>query len=124
MIRRLSVFAIAEMLEEDHNANWTRQGALSMAQWLDDNMADNDELDIVAVRSEFSEYKSLWGWVADNFNADTAPAELELTEEDWREAHEDEEDDLVGQRDDRIRNYILEHGVYLEHPDGVIVQAW
>lgn len=57
----LSTHEIAHALRKDDNARWSYDGALALAEWLEQYAEDTGEpieLDIVALRCEFSEWES------------------------------------------------------------------
>ena len=117
MIKRLSIFDIASALENDQYANWSRSGSLALAEWLDGNMAENDELDIVAVRTVYSEYDT-WDEWAEVYGI--TGDELGLTPEEMSEEPEEEEPP----RFQAMREYVLQKATYIEHSEGVIVESY
>ena len=61
MIITLSTYDIADRLLRDSNANWTRSGALALAEYLqelEDSTGETIELDVVAIRCDWTEYPS------------------------------------------------------------------
>jgi hypothetical protein len=61
MIITLSTYDIADRLMRDSNANWSRPGALALAEYLqemEEGTGETMELDVVAIRCDFSEYPS------------------------------------------------------------------
>jgi len=54
----LTVHQIADRLKADTNANWSYNGALVLAEWLDEIEDENEEFCCATVRSEWSEYAS------------------------------------------------------------------
>lgn len=61
MIITLSTYDIADRLLRDSNACWTRPGALALAQYLqsiEEDTGETMELDVVAIRCDFSEFSS------------------------------------------------------------------
>ncbi len=59
---RLSTHEVARRLKADENAGWSYEGALALAEYLEQYVEDVNvpmELDIVALRCDFSEYESL-----------------------------------------------------------------
>lgn len=105
----LSTTEAIDILRSDEFANWSYDGAKALVEWLEElEVAHNGEfeLDRVALRCEFSEYGTLEEW------ADAYGADLE-------EAPEDDEE-----RDEEIREYILERGQLIEFNGGVIVSEF
>jgi len=112
MKKTLNTNQIADALRADDNANWSYNGARALAEYLEEyeeNAGQEMELDVVAIRCDFSEYASLRAWAGEYFA-------------DWRDelslpegmAGEEEEDDA-------IREYIRDHGDVIEFDGGVIV---
>jgi len=61
MIKTLTTYEVAELLLADSNANWSRSGALALAEYLEGIEADSGhpmEFDLVAIRCEWTEYPS------------------------------------------------------------------
>ena len=61
MKRTLSTREVADELLEDDNASWTYEGAYALAEYLEqyeEGLDTEIELDIVAMRCEYSEYES------------------------------------------------------------------
>jgi len=61
MIITLSTYDIADRLLRDSNACWTRAGAFALAEYLqelEDSTGETMELDVVAIRCDFSEWPS------------------------------------------------------------------
>jgi len=61
MIKTLTTYEVAELLLEDSNANWSRSGALALAEYLEGVEIDSGhpmEFDLVAIRCEWTEYNS------------------------------------------------------------------
>ena len=68
----LSTNQVADRLFDDKNAGWTYDGARALAEYLDqieEDTGEEMELDVVAIRCDFSEYASALECVAD-YNAD------------------------------------------------------
>ncbi len=62
MKKTLNTHQIAEELLQDDYAGWSRQGAFALANYLEEYEEDTGEeleLDIVAIRCEFTEWKSI-----------------------------------------------------------------
>lgn len=77
----LNTYDIANRLMRDDNAKWSRSGAYVLADYLQELENDTGEemdLDVVAIRCEFSEYSSAvdaagdYGWSADETEFDDA----------------------------------------------------
>jgi hypothetical protein len=113
----LNTHQIAAALLKDTTANWSRAGALALAEYLKEYEADAGEeieLDVCAFRCDFSEYASLLDWAHDHFsNA--------LEELGFDETEENDDDEKVN---DKIREYIQDHGQLIEFDGGVIVSRF
>lgn len=124
MKNTLTTYEIAQELLQDENAAWTRAGALALAEHLEqleDDAGEEMELDIVAIRCDFSEYARLEDWAVDYFSdskqaADEMGLELDMDGETWI-AEEDEVQES-------IRSYINDHGTLIEFDGGIIVSSF
>ena len=120
----LSTYQIAEALIQDDNANWTRSGALALAKYLEEIEEDTGEemeLDVVAIRCDFSEYSSLEDWADEYFSdseqaADALGLDLDMDGETW-EADEEEVREA-------IRQHIQDNGQFIEFDGGIIVSSF
>lgn len=59
MIQRLTTSEAADLLVADKNANWSYVGAKTLVEFLDEIYYDA-ELDVVAIRCDWSEYPSAY----------------------------------------------------------------
>jgi hypothetical protein len=111
----LTTHAVANELRKDDNASWSYAGAFALAEYLEeleDSTGEEMELDVVAIRCDFSEYSSLQEWAHDHFsNA-------------WEELGIDEEDADDEELDGKIREYIQDNGQLIEFDGGVIVSSF
>jgi hypothetical protein len=108
MKKTLTTYEVANELLADDNADWTRSGALALAEHLEQLEEDcgvEFELDVVELRCEYTEYSSL-----------LKCAEYYLTAERIAEVLEDSEDN-----DETLREYIHDHGQLIEFDGGIIV---
>ena len=121
MKKTLSTYEIADYLIADENANWSRAGAFALAEYLEEletDCGDECELDVVAIRCEFSEYENLMDW-AEGYWGDIAKSDIDLLQ------HADEDDDEYADRaDDEMREYIRDHGQLIEFSGGIIVSSF
>ena len=119
----LSTLDIARALHRDDNANWSWNGAKAIAEYLEEyeeSTGDEMELDVCAIRCDFSEYESLEAWASDYFrNQADAVDQLGLTL--GMDGSIDEES---GEIDDNIRSFIRDNGVLIEFDGGVIVSSF
>jgi len=112
----LSTSDIAHALKSDENAAWTWNGARALAEYLEEyeeETGEEMELDVVAIRCDFSEYSSLDDWAREYFSASIWEEELDI--------ESDDDDDAVA---DKIREYIQDHGTVIEFDGGIIVSSF
>lgn len=119
----LNTSDIARALKSDENAAWTWNGAKALAEYLEqleEETGEEMELDVCAIRCDFSEYDSLEAWAADYFrNQADAVDKLCLTL--GMDGSIDEDSDEI---DDLIRSYIQDHGTVIEFDGGIIVSSF
>ena len=112
----VSISQAAGELMSDTNANWSRAGAYALAEYLEEyeeSTGEELELDVCAIRCDFSEYSSLQDWAHDHFsNA--------LEELGFDETEENDDDEV----DDKIREYIQDNGQLIKFDGGVIVSSF
>lgn len=109
MKKTLTKYDIAHELLQDENAMWTRAGAFALAEHLDqyeEETGEEMELDVVAIRCDFSQYSSLEDWAGD----------YGLNEDSLDDAHEE--------REDNIRSFIRDNGQLIEFEGGIIVSSF
>lgn len=116
MKQTLSTSQAADILYADKNADWSRSGAYVLIEYLEEfeeSTGVEIELDVVAIRCDFAEYKSLVEWASGYFV-------------DWRGdldiGPELEEGDP--EIDDAIRDFIHVTGHLIEFDGGVIVSSF
>lgn len=112
----LNTYQLADELKRDTCARWSYNGALALAEYLEEyeeSTGDEMELDTCAIRCEFSEHSSLLEWAHDYFsNA--------LEELGFDETAENDDDEV----DEKIREYIQDHGTLIEFDGGIIVSQF
>ena len=119
----LNTYDIANALKSDDNANWSWDGAKALAEHLEELEQDTGkemELDVCAIRCDFSEYESLESWASDYFrNQADAVDQLGLTlgMDGSIDAEEEEIDEM-------IRSFIQDHGTLIEFSKGIIVSSF
>jgi hypothetical protein len=124
MKKTLTTYDIAHELLQDENAAWTHAGAFALAEYLEqyeEDTGEEMELDVVAIRCDFSEYASLEDWAGDYFSDSKQAAEemgldLDMDGETWAA---DE-----GEVEEAIRSYILDRGTLIEFEGGIIVSPF
>lgn len=143
MKKTLTTYDIADALLSDDNASWSRSGALALAEYFEEyeeSTGEELDLDVVAIRCDYSEHESLIDW-AEGYFADDAQMVSELKVPDLSSevlraqkledlgsfgdaaqvrGYIEEDLDLAP----RIRDYIADHGQLIEFQDGVIVSAF
>ena len=120
MKKTLTQYDIAHELLQDDNAAWTRAGAFALAELLEqyeEETGEEIELDVVAIRCDFSEYSSLEDWISDYYGASMIDAMKSAGIDLDGEEDKDEIDDL-------IRSYIQDHGQLIEFNGGIIVSSF
>jgi len=118
----LSTNEVTHILLQDDNAAWSYNGAKAMAEYLEQYEEDCEtelELDVVAIRCDFSEYESLQDWATDYFTADQLVATFPIASNPDADDYADMDD-----CDEEVRSYIQQNGQLIEFDGGVIVQAF
>ena len=122
MKKTLNTYEAADLLRTDDNANWTPAGSLAMARYLEDleeDLGEELDLDVVAIRCDYSEYESLQSWLCDYYGAGLHDA-LKQAGIDL-EDDEMDNDDVI---DEWIRSHIHDHGTLIEFDGGIIVSSF
>lgn len=113
MKMRISAYEAADMLLADENANWSRAGALAMAEYLEqleDDIGEEIEFDVVAIRCDFSEYDSARDCVEDCYDLnDIVNPEDELDDDEIEEA---------------CLEWLRERTIIIEFKGGIIVSEF
>lgn len=114
MKQTLTTSQAAHMLIDDKNANWSRAGAYALCEYLEQlEEVTGEEMEFchVAIRCDYSEHESLWQWAVDYFGGNSN-AIATFPEEDEEE------------RDEKIREYIQDHGTLIGFDGGIIVSSF
>ena len=112
----LTTSAAADILASDENSSFSRLGAYALVEHLEeleDSTGEEMEFDSVAIRCDFAEYDSLTDWAEDYFAGDN-----------WRDnvnCDYDADDETL---DEKIREYIQDHGQLIEFDGGIIVSSF
>lgn len=105
----LSTHQIASELYEDKNAGWSYAGARALAEWLEgleDETGEEMELDVVAIRCDFSEYGTA----------------VEAAEEyGWKPSDEDLGEDEM---EEEALEWLAQKTAVIEFNGGIIIQQW
>lgn len=110
MKQTLTTHQIADALHSDEYAGWSWAGALALANYLEEleeSTGEEMELDVVAIRCDFSEHESLQAWAVDHFGGEAYALER-----------------LPDLEDETISEYINDHGTLIEFDGGVIVSRF
>ena len=111
MKKTLTISEVASLLVADENAAWTMAGAYALAEYLKDleePTGEDMELDRVAIRCQFSEYKT------------ALEAALEYVSIDEIVQRRDEIDNLEGS----ALEYLQENAMVCEFDGGIIVSEF
>jgi len=107
---------VANALKNDQYAAWSYAGAMALAEYYEELEEciwppEELQLDVVAIRCEFSEYESAESWAIDCFRDDIwACMGIDLDGDETEE-----------EREKLIRDYIRDHGQLIEFTGGIIV---
>jgi hypothetical protein len=115
MKKTLTTYEIAHELMQDDNANWTRVGAFALAEYLqelEEDTGEEMEMDVVAIRCDFSQYDSLPDWGIEYFGS------IEALNNEFGIF------DIPEDLDEVIREYIQDNGQLIEFDGGVIVSSF
>ncbi len=113
----LSTTHAAGLLHDKGQNGFSYAGAKALVEYLeqqDDDNGTETELDVVAIRCDWSEHESLEAWAVDYF----------ATLSDANEQCRMDDDMLQDERDERIREFISNEGVVIEFEGGVIVSSF
>jgi len=120
MKKTLTTYDIAHELLEDTNAAWTRAGAFAIAEYLEEyeeSTGEEIELDVAAIRCDFSEHSSLQMFLED-YHGTALNIALERSDIDISDM--DDEDEI----DEAIRSFIQDKGQLIEFDGGIIVSSF
>jgi hypothetical protein len=120
MKKTLTTYEIAHELLRDDNAAWTRAGAFALAEHLEqieEDTGEELELDVVAIRCDFTESESARDWIVDYYGKPLGES-MKLAGIDLDgEEDEDEIDGWIG-------SFIQDHGQLIEFSGGIIVSSF
>ena len=120
MKKTLTTYGIVNELMADENANWGRSGAFALAEYLEELETDcgtEEELDVVAIRCDFSQFESLQDWITEYYglNLETSMAHAGI------DLDGDEDEDAI---EEMIRSHIEDHGHLIEFDGGIIASSF
>ena len=107
MKKTLSTWEIADALKQDDNAGWSYEGAKAMAEYLEqyeEDAGEEMELDVVAIRCEFTEY------------ATATEAAEEYQDNDYDDDMDDDEKEAAA------LEFLRDRTTVIEFDGGVIIQ--
>ena len=113
----LSTTQAANILIKDDNANWSYRGAIALIEYLEEleeDMGEEIGMDFVALRCDYSEYKSLEDWAEGYWGATT----------NWMHEIKIDDDADADEIDEAIREHIQDNGQLIEFTGGVIVSSF
>jgi hypothetical protein len=124
MKKTLTTYDIAHELLQDDHAAWTRSGAFALAEHLEqyeEETGEEMEMDVAAIRCDFSGYSSLEDWAGEYFSdskqaADAMGLELDMDGETWTAEEEEVQES--------IRAFIQDNGQLIEFDGGIIVSSF
>ena len=111
----LNEWQIADALKRDDNAAWTYEGAKALASYLfelDEQTGEDTELDVVAIRCEWSEYESA---------QDAASHYQWEFDGDEEEIEEEEPDD---EREESALQFLQDRTEVIEFSSGIIIREF
>jgi hypothetical protein len=114
----LSTSAAAEILANDENSSFSRLGAYALVDYLEQLEEDcGEEIEFchIAIRCDYSEHDSLQEWAADYFGTSM---------DEWCERIGADKGDNDDKLDEKIREYIQDHGQLIEFSGGIIVSSF
>jgi hypothetical protein len=115
----LSTSAAAEILANDEYSSFSRLGAYALVDYLEqmeEDTGEEMEFDSVSIRCDFAEYDSLRDFADEYFGT--------TSRNSWADsigADADADDDTL---DEKIREYIQDHGQLIEFSGGIIVSSF
>lgn len=87
MIERINEFDFIRRFETMGRENqFSKAGLLALFNWLEDIVAEDYELDVVALCCDFAEYESFEDWQEDYYSKDT-PQDERIQDVDELEEH-------------------------------------
>ena len=122
---------IANALLNDDNAEWSYNGAKALAEYLEQYEEDCGielELDVVALRCNYSEYTSLIDWTEEHFANFREEFGIDYINPMTGESEDQSVQDCDGYFHDKtldsIGEYIRDRGQLIEFDGGIIVSEF
>jgi len=110
----LTTYDIANALSNDEFAGFSRAGAFALAEYLEEyeeSTGEELELDVIAIRCEFTEFESIEDWSECHFSDD----QLEELLEDCK---------TMNDAHDILTEYIEERAQLIRFDGGIIVSQF
>jgi hypothetical protein len=127
----LNTHDITNALFNDKHAAWSYNGAKALAEYLEQYEEDcgiDLELDVVALRCEFSEFASLIGWAEEHFANFSEEFGIDyinpVTGENEDQSVQDCDGYFHDETLDSIGEYIRDRGQLIEFEGGIIVSEF
>ena len=120
MKQTLSTRQAADILSRDNNNSFTYDGAIALVEYLETMESDTNtelELDVVALRCDFSQWDSLQQWAEDYYGTNREGHGWKWHLDIPEDADDDEADKIV-------QTFIEERGTLIEFGAGIIVSAF
>lgn len=114
----LTTTQAANILADDENSSFSQAGAYALVEYLEEleqDCGEEIEFDHIAIRCDYSEYDSLQDWADDYFGAPM---------DEWCEEIGADKGDNDDKLDEKIREYIQDHGQIIEFDGGIIVSSF
>jgi len=110
----LTTYDIANALSNDELAGFSRAGAFALAEYLEEyeeSTCEEIDLDVIAMRCEFTEFESIEDWSDCHFSDDQLEELLDESKT-MNDAH------------DLLTEYIEERGTLIRFDGGIIVSQF
>jgi hypothetical protein len=120
MKQTLTTRQAADIISRDDSNSFTYDGALALAEYLEALECDTNselELDLVAIRCDFSQWDSLQEWAEDYYGKSREGRGWKWHLDIADDADDDEADKI-------IQTFIEERGILIEFSAGIIVSAF
>jgi hypothetical protein len=120
MKQTLTTRQAADIISRDDSNSFTYDGALALAEYLEALECDTNselELDLVAIRCDFSQWDSLQQWAEDYYGTNREGHGWKWNLDIADDADDDEADKI-------IQTFIEERGILIEFSAGIIVSAF
>ena len=119
MIRTLTTTEAADLLLRDENAAWSRGGAYALIEYLEEHEEESApmEFDRVAIRCEFSEYKSALE-AAREYGNDYSVSPVDDDD------NERPMDEVIAELQSYCLEWLQDRTQVIQFDEGIIIQAF